>query len=106
MDIIREGDIIIIELYGRIDLETHIKIENELDSDTNWKNIVIDLKHVKYFSSAGLKILLTAKKRVFKKNGNLKISGGSRNVLKVIEIADLIEHFDFYDSLEVALNSF
>ena len=71
---------------GRIDTNTAPLLENEITDIEKFKNLIFDFKDVEYISSAGLRVLLTAQKRINKVGGNMKISNVSENVKDVFEV--------------------
>ena len=76
----------IIEVVGRLDTITAPALDktiNENIGDT--KNLVLDVKGMEYISSAGLRVLLTAQKKM-QKIGSMKVTGVCEEVMEVFEI--------------------
>ena len=82
---INEKELIVIA-EGRIDTNTAPLLENEITDIEKYENLIFDFKNVEYISSAGLRVLLTAQKRINKVGGNMKISNVSENVKDVFEV--------------------
>ncbi len=82
---VNEEELIVI-VEGRIDTNTAPLLENEITDIEKFENLVFDFKDVEYISSAGLRVLLTAQKRINKVSGNMKISNVSENVKDVFEV--------------------
>lgn len=82
---VNEKELIVIA-EGRIDTNTAPLLENEITDIEKFENLVFDFKNVEYISSAGLRVLLTAQKRINKVGGNMKISNVSENVKDVFEV--------------------
>ena len=82
---VNEEELIVI-VEGRIDTNTAPLLENEITDIEKFKNLIFDFKDVEYISSAGLRVLLTAQKRINKVSGNMKISNVSENVKDVFEV--------------------
>lgn len=86
MEIKKNADAAVIEIAGRIDTTTAPALEkavNENIGDT--KNLVLDLKAVQYISSAGLRVLLTAQKKM-QKIGSMKVVNVCESVMEVFEM--------------------
>ena len=76
----------VIEITGRLDTITSPALEktiNENIEDT--KNHIIDVKGKEYISSAGLRVLLTAQKKI-QKIGSMKILNVCAEVMEVFEM--------------------
>ena len=82
---VNEKELIVIA-EGRIDTNTAPLLENEITDIEKFENLIFDFKNVEYISSAGLRVLLTAQKRINKVGGNMKISNVSENVKDVFEV--------------------
>ena len=78
---------------GRLDTITAPELERELDASVDGiKEIIIDLKEVEYISSAGLRVILKAKK-LMGINGKMKVTGANAMIMEVFDItgfADMI----------------
>ena len=71
---------------GRLDTITVPELEAVLkESLTDIKNLVFDFEKLKYISSAGLRILLSAQK-VMNKQGEMKIINVNGVIMEIFEI--------------------
>ena len=76
----------ILEIQGRIDTITAPALEKTINEDLGGtKNLVLDMKDVEYISSAGLRVLLSAQKRMMK-IGSMKLINGRQEVMEVFEM--------------------
>jgi len=78
-------------LQGRLDAETVSRVETELlrvVAETG-QHLVIDAKALDYISSAGLRAVLMAIKRMRAKGGGLSITGMRASVHEVMELTGL-----------------
>ena len=76
----------IIEIVGRLDTITAPVLDktiNENIGDT--KNLVLDVKGMEYISSAGLRVLLGAQKKM-QKIGSMKVKNVCAEVMDVFEM--------------------
>ena len=73
-------------IVGRIDTTTAPSLETVINSmDDGVKDLVLDMKGVEYISSAGLRVLLAAQKKM-SKIGTLKLTGVCDAVMEVFEM--------------------
>ena len=76
----------IIEIVGRLDTITAPALDRTINEDIgDTKNLVLDLKGMEYISSAGLRVLLSAQKKM-QKIGSLKVTGVCEEVMEVFEM--------------------
>ena len=76
----------IIEIAGRLDTITAPALDKTINEDIgDTKNLVLDLKGVEYISSAGLRVLLAAQKKM-QKIGSMKVTGVREEVMEVFEM--------------------
>ena len=76
----------IIEVAGRLDTITAPALDktiNEQIGDT--KNLILDVKGMEYISSAGLRVLLSAQKKM-QKVGSMKVVNVCEAVMDVFEM--------------------
>lgn len=70
-------------------------------------NIVIDLSGVTEMSSAGLRVLISAIKRVrSSKGGDIRLAAPNKRVVEVLELAGLLTVINLYPTAEEAIASF
>ena len=78
-------------LDGRLDTNTAPESEKALnESLENVNDLVLDFSGLEYISSVGLRLLLTAKKRISSK-GSMKIIGVKGAALDIFEITGLTD---------------
>ena len=76
----------IIEIVGRLDTITAPALDKTINEDIeDTKNLVLDLKGTEYISSAGLRVLLSAQKKM-QKVGSMKVTGVCEEVMEVFEM--------------------
>ncbi len=86
IEIKRNADETIIELAGRLDTTTAPALDKTIGSDIEGtKNLVIDFKSLEYISSAGLRVLLSAQKKM-QKIGSMKVTNVCEDVMEVFEM--------------------
>ena len=75
-----------IEVVGRLDTTTAPVLEKTIAENTEGtKSLVLDLKGLEYISSAGLRVLLGAQKKM-QKVGTMKLIGVCEAVMEILEM--------------------
>ena len=86
IEIKRNVENTVVELVGRLDTTTAPSLEKMLSEDIGEsKNLIFDFKGLEYISSAGLRVLLSAQKRM-QKIGSMKVINVCEEVMEVFEI--------------------
>ena len=86
IEIKKQIDETTIEVVGRLDTITAPVLEKTIGENLNSiKTLVLDLKGLEYISSAGLRVLLGAQKKI-QKIGSMKLTGVCENVMDVLEM--------------------
>lgn len=100
--------IAILRISGRIDSNNSSLIETEINSviDSGGNNILADFSGVDYISSSGLRVLLSAHKKIKTLNGNMKLSGLKPFVMSVFTISGFTRIFEIYGDEKSALDAF
>lgn len=82
----REGSALIVALEGRIDTSTAPELETQLNAGLDGVvDLVIDMKDLVYLSSAGLRVILAAQKRM-NKQGSMKVCHVNETIMEVFEV--------------------
>jgi anti-sigma B factor antagonist len=76
----------VIEIAGRLDTITAPALDKTINEDIgDTKNLVLDVKGMEYISSAGLRVLLGAQKKM-QKIGSMKVVNVCEEVMEVFEM--------------------
>ena len=76
----------IIEIVGRLDTITAPALDKTIIEDLGeTKNLILDVKGMEYISSAGLRVLLSAQKKM-QKIGSMKVINVCEEVMEVFEM--------------------
>ncbi|MBQ7198530.1 MAG: STAS domain-containing protein [Selenomonadaceae bacterium] len=88
-----DGTTLTVTLSGRLDASNAQELTKELNAALNGvKDLIFDFTNLKYVASAGLRVLLTAQKRM-NKQGSMTIRNVNDSVMEVLEMtgfADLM----------------
>ncbi|MEE0409518.1 MAG: STAS domain-containing protein [Clostridia bacterium] len=88
----RDFELVTLEITGRLDTTTAPNLEsviNELPEDT--KELIFDMSGVEYISSAGIRVLLGAYKKMNTNHGIMRIEKANDMVREVFEMTGLLE---------------
>ena len=86
IEIKRNTEKTVIELVGRLDTTTAPALDKTINEDiADTKNLVLDIKGLEYISSAGLRVLLGAQKKM-QKIGSMKVINVCETVMEVFEM--------------------
>ena len=86
MEIKKNADAAVITVAGRLDTTTAPLLEKAIIQDIgDAKTLTLDLKAVQYISSAGLRVLLSAQKKM-QKIGSMKVVNVCEAVMEVLEM--------------------
>ena len=92
INIEREIELVTLRITGRLDTTTSPNLDsviNELPEDT--KELVFDMSGVEYISSAGIRVLLMAYKKMNFIQGKTRIETVNDIVRKVFEMTGLLQ---------------
>ena len=82
----KENDVTVLKLDGRLDTTTAPELENTINGEgESLKNLVLDFGGVNYISSAGLRVLLSAQKKM-NVQGSMELVNVSADVMDIFEM--------------------
>ena len=86
INIERENDKALMKIEGRLDTTTAPELEKAINGEGDeLKSLVLDFNGVDYISSAGLRVLLTAQKKM-NAQGYMELRGVSEAVMDIFEM--------------------
>ena len=91
----RDFELVTLGITGRLDTTTAPNLEtviNELSEDT--KELVFNTAELEYISSAGIRVLLWAYKKMNQSGGIMRIEKANEMVRDVFEMTRLLEMLD------------
>ena len=96
MDInIKHGEEMVVALQGRLDTTTSQELEAVLEKEEVKENLVVlEFSELEYISSAGLRLLLSLKKKLEKDNKKLEIRNINDVVKEVFNVTGFINILD------------
>ena len=86
IEIKKNKEEIILEINGRLDAVTAPSLDNTISENLlEVKSLILDFKNLEYISSAGLRVLLSAQKKM-QQIGSMKIINVCELVMEVFEM--------------------
>ena len=86
IEIKRNADETTLEIVGRLDTTTAPALDKTINADiADTKDLILDLRGLEYISSAGLRVLLAAQKKM-QKIGSMKVINVREEVMEVFEM--------------------
>ena len=87
----KTNDVTVIKVEGRLDTITAPELEKTINGEgESLKNLVLDFNGVDYISSAGLRVLLSAQKKM-NVQGSMELVNVSEPVMDIFEMTGFAE---------------
>lgn len=87
----RNGSTLTLQLEGRLDTTTSPQLEAELSASLDGvKQLTLDLQQLAYLSSAGLRVILGAQKRM-NKQGQMVVRHVNETIMEVFEVTGFVD---------------
>ena len=87
----RNGSALTLQLEGRLDTTTSPQLEAELSASLDGvKQLTMDLQQLAYLSSAGLRVILGAQKRM-NKQGQMVVRHVNETIMEVFEVTGFVD---------------
>lgn len=110
MEIIQEksNDIVVLKLVGKLDSNTSSQLEETVIGliDSGEKKLLVDGQQLDYISSAGLRVLLMAAKKLKAGGGKIVLASLKDYIIEVFEIAGFNMIFQIFPNVAEAEASF
>ena len=86
IEITRTAEATTLEIVGRLDTTTAPELDKTINEDiADVKDLILNFKGLEYISSAGLRVLLAAQKKM-QKVGTMKLINVCEEVMEVFEM--------------------
>ena len=92
IDVERDFELVTLGITGRLDTTTAPNLEaviNEISEDT--KELIFNMAELEYISSAGIRVILSAYKKMNQSGGIMRIEKANDIVREVFEMTGLLE---------------
>jgi anti-sigma B factor antagonist len=103
----RTADIVTLSLSGKLDTTTSKVFEEKIVAhiESGNRRFIIDLGQLDYISSSGLRVLVSAAKRLANDNGKIVLCSLKEPVREVFNIVGFLSVFPVYGSHDEAISS-
>jgi anti-anti-sigma factor len=100
----KEGEILVIELSGRLDSATSEELESLVSAKltAGETRFLIDLQALEYVSSAGLRVFVMLAKQLIPKQGKAVLCSPTEAVQEIFDMVRLSQLLRLVDSRETA----
>lgn len=90
IEIKKSAEATVIEIAGRLNTMTAASLDKAINEDIgDVENLVLDMKGLEYISSAGLRVLLGAQKKM-QKLGSMKVVNVCGEIMEVFEMTGFV----------------
>lgn len=102
------GDIVVINLQGRLNSTNAVQVEAEILSHINQgaNQLLVDLNELEYISSAGLRVLLVVAKRLKRSAGLMVLCGIRESIREIFEVSGFLGILSVATTREQGLERF
>lgn len=101
-----ENDVKIIAMDGELNSTTsdpaYKQISKQLEPG---ERVILDMTHVNYMSSAGIRTLLLLYRSIKESNGRVVLVGLSEDIQDTLSLTGFLEFFDTRNTLDAALKA-
>ena len=95
IDVEKNGNETIIKVSGRVDATTAPELDNKVNECIDGvSKLIFDFKDMEYISSAGLRVILSAQKKM-NTQGEMVVRNASEDVMDVFEITGFLDFLKF-----------
>lgn len=100
--------IVIFVKEDRLDANNSEELKAELNRifESGSKDLIVDLKEVRFIDSSGLGVLVSGFKNASTRQGTIKLSGLQTQVKSMFELTRLHRVFDIFPTADDALESY
>ena len=101
-------DTLVVKFIGDVDnlvCETYKNRLETIINENKHKKVIMDFSNVSFIDSSGLGLILGRYNQIKKHNGNLYMTGVSKQTEKIFNIAGIWTIMNKYDSIEDALKT-
>lgn len=101
----KQGHVTILRAQGKLDATSSPDLDQRLVTltENGVRRVVVDLSALEYVSSAGLRVFLSAAKRLQKAEGKMALANPAAQVQQVFEIAGFAAILPIFKSMDEAV---
>lgn len=93
-----------VALGGRLDTNSHAELDRQLSPilESTVRSLVLDLAHLDYISSAGIRSILRARKALAARHGKLLVVNPQPQIQKVFDVVKAVPLSEIFTSIAEA----
>lgn len=97
-----KGDVIVVRLEGRLDAASSPQLEKQINSiiESGHFKLILNFAGVDYLSSSGMRLILSASKKLKSLEGKLLACNLTEEVMEVIKMTGFHQVIEIYPSEE------
>lgn len=101
-DVEERGDVVIVRVHGRLDAASSPQLEKRISAiiDSGHFKLILNLEDVDYLSSAGMRLMLSASKKLKNLEGKLVVCSLNEEVMDVMKMAGFHQVIEIYSTEE------
>lgn len=105
---INGGAVVVFVKEERLDANNSEELKSELNRlfESGRKDLIVDLKEVRFIDSSGLGVLVSGFKNASTRQGTIKLSSLQTQVKSMFELTRLHRVFDIFPTIDDALESY
>ncbi len=101
------GDVLVVSVNGRVDSVTAATLDAELGKLAHeHKKIALNLKHVAYLSSAGVRAIVRTLQQAKKSGGGVRLASIPSHVADVLETVGMMQMLEVFPTVDEAVAGF
>jgi anti-sigma B factor antagonist len=87
------GNTLVLCPEGRLDTMTCMQLEKEINESlvSEINTLILNFEKLVYISSAGLRVVLSARKKIGKMNGTMIVKNVNETIMEVLEISGFVD---------------
>lgn len=103
----KQGNVTILQLQGKLDSTSSHELDKRLTGmiESGIRQITVNLAGLDYVSSAGLRVFLSATKRLKQSQGKLALANPSAQVQQIFDIAGFASILPIFKTLNEAVGA-
>lgn len=108
LNIEQKGSVLILRFKGRLDAVSSPMVERKIFETINEgrSNLILDMSHVEYLSSAGMRMLLSTTKKLRTMSGKLALCNVTTSVIDILKMSGFDHALLLFKTEEEALKHF
>ena len=101
VNVAKDGDITVVAIAGELDGKTSPEAQVQiLPLVESGCKLLVDMSHVNYMSSAGLRMMLLIYRQVMASDGRAVLVGLSEEIKDTMEVTGFLSYFETHDLAE------